>query len=161
MIKKISVLLISIAVLLAIMIEGYTVFFDKKDETAPTNGQSQVVNQSSASGKNNGGSSSSSSSSSNSTSRLKNGTYTGAATGTEYGDVQVKMEVTNNKISKVTVLKHPEGGKSDYINEQALPVYTKEALAKQSAKINQVSGATETYKGFTGSLQDAITQAEK
>ncbi|UQS86123.1 FMN-binding protein (plasmid) [Nicoliella spurrieriana] len=150
MMKKLSVLLISIAVLLAVIIEGYTVFFDRKQQTVTTSPQSQTASQTSSSGSSDG----------NNKKQLKNGTYTGAATETRHGDVQVKMVVKNNKISNITVLKHPEGGKSDEINEQALPIYTKEALQKQSAKINQVSGATETYGGFTGSLQDAITKAE-
>ncbi|MDN3537216.1 hypothetical protein QPX96_05745 [Limosilactobacillus fermentum] len=56
---------------------------------------------------------------------------------------------------QITVLKHPTGGKSDEINSRSLPTYKQEALAAQSANINQVSGATETYKGSTGSLQSA------
>ncbi|MEJ6400876.1 FMN-binding protein [Nicoliella lavandulae] len=150
MLKKLSVLLISLAVFFAVIIEGYTVFFDKKETQTTTSDQStsQTTDQSNRD-------------TSSNAKQLKNGSYTGASTSTQHGDVQVKIDVKNNKIAKVTVLKHPEGGNSDQINAQAIPFYTKEALQKQSAKINQVSGATETYKGFTGSLQDAITQAEK
>lgn len=86
---------------------------------------------------------------------MKDGTYTGKSTSTEWGDVQVKITVASGKITQITVLKYPTGGKSDEINSRSLPTYKQEALAAQSANINQVSGATETYKGFTGSLQSA------
>ena len=92
---------------------------------------------------------------------MKDGTYTGKSTSTEWGDVQVKITVASGKITQITVLKHPTGGKSDEINSWSLPTYKQEALAAQSANINQVSGATEIYKGFTGSLQSAINQAEE
>lgn len=86
---------------------------------------------------------------------MKDGTYTGKSTSTEWGDIQVKITVASGKIPQITVLKYPTGGKSDEINSRSLPTYKQEALAAQSANINQVSGATETYKGFTGSLQRA------
>lgn len=63
--------------------------------------------------------------------------------------------VSGGKITTVNVLKYP----SD--NDQALPVYKKEAVEAQSADIQQVSGATVTYEGFTQSLQNAITQAKE
>ena len=86
---------------------------------------------------------------------MKDGTYTGKSTSTEWGDIKVKITVASGKIPQITVLKHPTGGKSDEINSRSLPTHKQEALAAQSANINQVSGATETYKGFTGSLQSA------
>lgn len=99
--------------------------------------------------------------SSSSSTTMKDGTYTGASTSTEWGDVQLQIKVAGGKISTITVLAHPDTeGHSVMINEQALPIYKEEALAAQSATIDQVSGATETYKGFTGSLQDAINQAQ-
>lgn len=99
--------------------------------------------------------------SSSSSTAMKDGTYTGASTSTEWGDVQLQIKVAGGKISTITVLAHPDTeGHSVMINEQALPIYKEEALAAQSATIDQVSGATETYKGFTGSLQDAINQAQ-
>ncbi|CAM4076183.1 FMN-binding protein [Streptococcus penaeicida] len=92
---------------------------------------------------------------------MKDGTYTGASTSTEWGDVRLQIKVAGGKISNITVLAHPDTeGQSVMINEQALPIYKEEALAAQSATIDQVSGATETYKGFTGSLQDAINKAQ-
>ncbi|KXT78166.1 FMN-binding protein [Streptococcus sp. DD13] len=97
---------------------------------------------------------------SSSTTGLKNGTYTGAVTATDRGDYQVQITVANGQISTIDVLEYPtENARSQQINADALPVYTKEAISKQSADVQLISGASEAFKGFTGSLQDAINQA--
>ena len=150
MFKKFLITIVSIEASVAVLIDGYLMFFkhDQSQETA----QSQATAASDTESESSTTTSLSSTSSSNST--MKDGTYTGKSTSTEWGDIQVK-------ITQITVLKHPTGGKSDEINSRSLPTYKQEALAAQSANINQVSGATETYKGFTGSLQSAINQAEE
>ncbi|MBM7643716.1 FMN-binding protein [Streptococcus loxodontisalivarius] len=92
---------------------------------------------------------------------LKDGSYTGAVTSTNRGDYQVQITVVSGQITAIDVLEYPnENSRSQQINGDALPIYTEEALASQSASISQISGATEAYKGFTGSLQDAINQAQ-
>ena len=92
---------------------------------------------------------------------MADGTYTGASTQTEWGPVQVQITVSSGKITNVDVLSYPDTEKKSIkINENALPTYKEEALTAQSSNIDQISGATETYKGFTGSLQDSITQSE-
>lgn len=156
MFKKFLITIVSIAASVAVLIDGYLMFFkhDQSQETA----QSQAT---AASDTESESSTTTSSSTSSSNSTMKDGTYTGKSTRTEWGDVQVKITVASGKITQITVLKHPTGGKSDEINSRSLPTYKQEALAAQSANINQVSGATETYKGFTGSLQSAINQAEE
>ena len=111
------------------------------------------------------GSSSSSSSSgdsaSSSSTGLQDGTYTGSTTTTGRGDVQVRITVSGGSITAVDALQYPqENPTSSSINDQAIPIYVKEALAAQSSEIQLVSGATETYDGFIGSLQDAILQAK-
>ena len=138
MFKKFLITIVSIEASVAVLIDGYLMFFkhDQSQETA----QSQATAASDTESESSTTTSSSSTSSSNST--MKDGTYTG-------------------KITQIMVLKHPTGGKSDEINSRSLPTYKQEVLAAQSANINQVSGATETYKGFTGSLQSAINQAEE
>ncbi len=148
MFKKFLITIVSIAASVAVLIDGYLMFFkhDQSQETA----QSQAT---AASDTESESSTTTSSSTSSSNSTMKDGTYTGKSTSTEWGDVQVKITVASGKITQITVLKHPTGGKSDEINSRSLPTYKQEALAAQSANINQVSGATETYKGFTGSLQ--------
>ena len=156
MFKKILITIVSIAASVAVLIDGYLMFF-KHDQSQKT-AQSQAT---AASDTESESSTTTSSSTSSSNSTMKDGTYTGKSTSTEWGDVQVKITVASGKITQITVLKHPTGGKSDEINSRSLPTYKQEALAAQSANINQVSGATETYKGFTGSLQSAINQAEE
>lgn len=156
MFNKFLITIVSISASVAVLIDGYLMFFkhDQSQETA----QSQAT---AASDTESESSTTTSSSTSSSNSTMKDGTYTGKSTSTEWGDVQVKITVASGKITQITVLKHPTGGKSDEINSRSLPTYKQEALAAQSANINQVSGATETYKGFTGSLQSAINQAEE
>lgn len=150
MFKKFLITIVSISASVAVLIDGYLMFFkhDQSQETA----QSQAT---AASDTESESSTTTSSSTSSSNSTMKDGTYTGKSTSTEWGDVQVKITVASGKITQITVLKHPTGGKSDEIISRSLPTYKQEALAAQSANINQVSGATETYKGFTGSLQSA------
>lgn len=147
MYKKVIALILSIAIAAAILIDGYLLFFKKSTTIAKTTTKTT--------------SNSSSTTNSTTDSTTKDGTYTGASTSTAWGDVQVQMTVANGKITAIKVLKHPTEEKPVQINDEALPIYKKEALAAQSAKIQQVSGATETYKGFTGSLQSAITKAEE
>ncbi len=152
MYKKTIALLVTLCVTCAIIIDGYLLFFKKTNSTTTaTTAAKPAAKTTTASG---------ASSASANTSQIKDGTYTGKATSTEWGDVQVQIVVRTGKIATINVLEQPSGGRSDGINAQALPVYKKEALSAQSAKIQQISGATETYKGFTGSLQSAITKAE-
>lgn len=47
-----------------------------------------------------------------------------------------------------------------YINKTALPKYVEEVIEAQSSDIALVSGASETFKGFKGSLQDALNKAK-
>lgn len=156
MFKKFLITIVSISASVAVLIDGYLMFF--KHDQSQEKAQSQAT---AASDTESESSTTTSSSTSSSNSTMKDGTYTGKSTSTEWGDVQVKITVASGKITQITVLKHPTGGKSDEINSRSLPTYKQEALAAQSANINQVSGATETYKGFTGSLQSAINQAEE
>jgi uncharacterized protein with FMN-binding domain len=79
---------------------------------------------------------------------------------TRYGPVQVRIDVSGGKISKIDVLQYPNGMQRDQdINSYALPVLNQEALAAQSAQIDAVSGATYTSDGYTQSLQSALDQA--
>jgi uncharacterized protein with FMN-binding domain len=154
-VKKIIGTSLSVAVAIAMVIDGYIVFFKGNQQTAADN--SKTKTQVSSSKK----ASASSSAKKNSQGQYKDGTYTGAATSTRWGDVQVQITVANGKMSTVNVLQSPNSeNKSIQINQQALPTYKTEAISAQSSKIQQISGATETYKGFTGSLQDALNQAE-
>jgi uncharacterized protein with FMN-binding domain len=90
----------------------------------------------------------------------KNGTFNGAAESTEYGPVQVSAVVSGGKLTNVNVLQVPDrGGYEQQIVEIALPELKSEALSKQSANIDIVSGATYTSEGYAQSLQSALKQA--
>lgn len=144
--RKIIGIALSIGIAGAAILDNYFIFF--KPKTTSTASQvSQTATSTTAS--------------KTKSSTYRDGTYTGQATQTQWGAVQVKITIKNGRITDLSVLKHPDtNGHSQSINQQVLPTYKKEALQQQSSKIQQVSGATETYKGFTGSLQNALNQAK-
>jgi uncharacterized protein with FMN-binding domain len=90
----------------------------------------------------------------------KSGTYTGAATQTRYGTVQVQVTVASGKITNVVALQYPSSNShSSSISQYAVPTLISETLQAQTAQINAVSGATYTSQGFVQSLQAALVQA--
>jgi uncharacterized protein with FMN-binding domain len=90
----------------------------------------------------------------------KSGTYTGAATQTRYGTVQVQVTVASGKVTNVVALQYPSGNPhSSSISQYAVPTLISETLQAQSSQINAVSGATYTSQGFVQSLQAALVQA--
>ena len=94
------------------------------------------------------------------TSGLTDGTFTGSATNTRYGPVQVQITVTGGKIVDVQAVEYPTDNSRDrQINERASPQLVSETLNAQSADIHLVSGATYTSQGYRDSLQSAIDQA--
>lgn len=94
------------------------------------------------------------------TSGLTDGTFTGSATSTRYGPVQVQITVTGGKIVDVQAVEYPTDNSRDrQINERAIPQLVSETLNAQSADIHFVSGATYTSQGYLDSLQSAIDQA--
>lgn len=152
--KKIVAVLISIIALGAAAYSAFMIFLKPETTTTTATKTSEVSNQSS--------SSSTSDSTTTTSTSFKDGTYTVASTSTEWGDVQLQITVSSGKITNISALTYPnDKDKSVAINQEAIPAYTKEAMSNQSADIQAISGATETYKGFTGSLQDAINQAQK
>jgi uncharacterized protein with FMN-binding domain len=87
-------------------------------------------------------------------------TVTGGTAQTQWGPVQVQITVAGGKVTDVTAVQYPNGnGRDQEINSYALPVLAKEALAAQSAQIDQVSGATVTSNGYIQSLQSALDKA--
>jgi uncharacterized protein with FMN-binding domain len=87
-------------------------------------------------------------------------TVTGAVADTRWGPVQVQLTIANKKITDVSVVQYPNGnGRDQEINAQALPILIQETLAKQSASIDMVSGATVTSDGYLQSLQSALDKA--
>jgi uncharacterized protein with FMN-binding domain len=85
---------------------------------------------------------------------------TGPVVNTRWGPVQVKILLANHKLTDITVPVYPNHkNRSIRINDRALPILHNEVLANQSAKIDNVSGATVTTIGYVGSLQQAIDTA--
>ncbi|MFN8632112.1 MAG: FMN-binding protein, partial [Chloroflexota bacterium] len=83
-------------------------------------------------------------------------TVTGPTISTRWGPVQVQLTVANGKITDVTALQLPTGGRSGRISQQCEPTLRSQALAAQSASIDGVSGATYTSIAYARSLQAAL-----
>jgi uncharacterized protein with FMN-binding domain len=87
-------------------------------------------------------------------------TITGAVESTMYGPMQVKVTLTGTRITNVAVVQETnDGQESQQIDSFSIPKLTAETLAAQSARIDTVSGATQTSTGYIGSLQSALDQA--
>lgn len=89
------------------------------------------------------------------------GSYTGNAADAYYGTVQVKAVVKNGQLADVQFLQYPnDRSNSRYINSQAMPLLTEEAIQAQSAQVDGVSGATFTSQAFQQSLSTALILAK-
>jgi uncharacterized protein with FMN-binding domain len=86
--------------------------------------------------------------------------YKGSVAATRWGDVQVVITVDNRRITAVSVPVYPNSnGRDRQINARALPILTRETIARQGADIDTVSGATVTSDGYIESLQAALDAA--
>ena len=92
------------------------------------------------------------------TSTVKDGTFTGPAVFVNYGTVQVKITVSNGKITDAVAVQAPRG-KNDRYTNMAVPILKQQTLQAQSANIQGASGASYTSYGWFKSLQGAMTQA--
>lgn len=90
----------------------------------------------------------------------KDGKYEGSVVKTRRGDFQVSVDVSGGKITNIAMVTQPTAPQSQEINSSAIPKYVEEAINTQSSGINMISGASETYSGFKGSLQDALNKAK-
>jgi uncharacterized protein with FMN-binding domain len=87
----------------------------------------------------------------------KSRSATGNAVDTQYGAAQVRVTVSNGKIVKIQALQlQGNDPRSVQISSSAEPVLQQEALTKQSAGIDAVSGATFTSASYAQSLQSAL-----
>ncbi|WP_105974220.1 FMN-binding protein [Streptomyces geranii] len=89
----------------------------------------------------------------------KDGTFTGDAVDTQYGQVQVRITVAGGKITKAEAVKAPSGGQSTAISGNAIPKLNAEAVAASTADIDAISGASYTSAGYGKSLQSALDKA--
>ncbi|MFA6502990.1 MAG: FMN-binding protein [Candidatus Paceibacterota bacterium] len=94
--------------------------------------------------------------------RYTDGSYTGPVVDAYYGMLQVQAVIQNGRIADVVFLRHADAQEnSRFINNQAMPLLTQEAITAQSAQVDGVSGATFTSEAFKKSLSGALALATK
>jgi uncharacterized protein with FMN-binding domain len=97
---------------------------------------------------------------SSSSSSATSGTFTGDAISTRYGDAQVRVTIKDGRITDVEALQlQGNDPKSVQISSSAEPALRAGALARQSAAVDAVSGATITSASYEASLQSALDKA--
>src|SRR4051795_2264911 len=103
------------------------------------------------------GTSLSSGSGSSGSSTTVSGTASGDAVDTQYGSAQVRVTVKNGTMVKIEALQlQNDDPHSQRVSSSAAPVLQQEALTKQTADVDAVSGATYTSASYTQSLQSAL-----
>lgn len=75
-----------------------------------------------------------------------------------FGNISVSVTALGHKITSVTIANINDGGngRSMAIDQYAVSILEKQALAAQSANIQGVTGASYTSAGFKQSLQGAL-----
>ena len=86
------------------------------------------------------------------------GTFTGDVFNVSYGNVQVKITVSNGKITDAVAIQAPSGRNQRY-TDYAIPNLRQQTLAAQSAAISGVGGASYTSYGWYKSLITALQKA--
>jgi uncharacterized protein with FMN-binding domain len=87
-------------------------------------------------------------------------TATGDAIATPYGNAQVRVTIKDGRITDVEAMQlQGDDPKSVQISGAAAPALRQSALARQSAAIDAVSGATITSASYEASLQSALDKA--
>jgi uncharacterized protein with FMN-binding domain len=88
------------------------------------------------------------------------GSFTGSDVPNRFGDVQVKVVVSNGHITDLQAVQLPsDRAQSAYISQVAGPLLRTEVLQAQSARIDIVSGATYTSESYAQSVESALQQA--
>jgi hypothetical protein len=88
---------------------------------------------------------------------------TQSATGNDidyrYGDIQLKVTKTGNRITEIDVIQNGAvDPRSAQINSIAVPMLTTQAVNAQSSQIDGISGASFTSEAYTEALQSALDQ---
>jgi hypothetical protein len=85
-------------------------------------------------------------------------TAVGPAVNYSWGVLSVSVTASGTKITKVGIASLDDGGnpRSQYIDQQSIPLLEQQAMQVQSANIQGVSGASYTSAGFQQSLQGAL-----
>lgn len=90
--------------------------------------------------------------------KAQSGTFIGDPYTMRYGTVQVKITISNGKISDAVAVQAPSGRDQRY-TDMAIPVMRQKTLAAQSSNITSVSGASYTAYAWYISLQSALSKA--
>jgi uncharacterized protein with FMN-binding domain len=89
-------------------------------------------------------------------------TVTGPTVSYKYGSLQVRITLAGTRIVDATAIGMPVGGQSGLRSDDVQARYSGtsgEVVARQSANLNTVSGATYTSTAYQKSLQAAIDKA--
>jgi len=79
--------------------------------------------------------------------------------GGQYGELQVKVTITNGRITAVDMAAlSVNDPRSQQIEQVALPLLEQQTVSAQGASIQGVSGATYTTQAYETSLQAALDQ---
>jgi len=88
------------------------------------------------------------------------GSFTGSDFPNRFGDVVVRVVITNGHITDVQSVQLPsDRARSAYISQVAGPMLRSEVLQAQSANIDIISGATYTSQSYAQSVESALQQA--
>jgi len=88
------------------------------------------------------------------------GIYTGPLADAYYERLRVRVIIKNGMLKKVSFLPFQVyNGTSQAITSYAMPRLRIEALTVQSAKVNNISGATEISNAFKSSISGALLKA--
>lgn len=90
----------------------------------------------------------------------RDGTYRGQTVAHQYGTVTVTVTISGGRIANLTEqYTDPGDPRSQYIDQQAIPMVKQEVLAADSADVSTIGGATFTSAAYLQSLQSALNQA--
>ncbi len=99
---------------------------------------------------------------STSSTAYNDGIYDGTVEDAVYGLYQVSTTISNGRISDITLLKSPDDNPTSIsINQNAFAIARREALQKQSAEVDAVTGASDSVPAFSRSLASALEKAKK
>ncbi len=88
------------------------------------------------------------------------GSFTGSDFPNRFGDVVVRVVITNGHLTDVQAVQLPsDRAQSAYISQVAGPMLRSEVLQAQSATIDIISGATYTSQSYAQSVESALQQA--
>jgi hypothetical protein len=88
------------------------------------------------------------------------GRFTGDVVQTPFGQLQVEIVISNNKLEAPDSVQFPQSDPQwSEINRKAVSALAFEALSAQSANIQGISGASYTSQGWISSLASAIAKA--